>query len=300
MTSRRYISPLAFKQALEQRLRNSSRSGRHLVRRRQLLIFDRFLARVVQTIGDAVILKGGFVLERRVDRARATKDIDLSVKGAPDRLLMQLQTCGQLDLGDFLAFEVKPDSTHPRIQNDAMPYDGLRFRARARLAGKIYGEGFGIDVAFADPILGQPEELIPEDILGFAGVPPPVLRVYPIETHIAEKLHAYTMPRPRENTRVKDLPDLAILAGIRSIEADLLRTALERTFEFRRTHALPVTLPDPPPFWEDAYLQLAREDELPWETLPDLLTALRSFLDPVLGKTAVTTWSPSTWSWSSP
>ena len=38
-----------------------------------------------------------------------------------------------------------------------------------------------------------------DNILGFAGVAPPVLRLYPIETHIAEKLHAYTMPRARPN-----------------------------------------------------------------------------------------------------
>jgi hypothetical protein len=33
-----------------------------------------------------------------------------------------------------------------------------------------------------------------EDVLAFAGIPPPRLRLYPIEMHIAEKLHAYTMP----------------------------------------------------------------------------------------------------------
>jgi len=214
MTPRRYASPIAFKQALEQRLRTASKSGADLVRRRQLLVFDRFLARIVQTIGDTVILKGGLVLERRLDRARTTKDVDLSFMGSPDRVLERVQQSGQLDLGDFMSFEVGPDESHPWIQNAGMPYDGLRLRAKARLAGKLYGQIFGVDVAFADPILGEPEEVIPEDLLGFAGIAPPVLRVYPIEIHIAEKLHAYTMPRARENSRVKDLPDLGILASI--------------------------------------------------------------------------------------
>jgi hypothetical protein len=31
-----------------------------------------------------------------------------------------------------------------------------------------------------------------------------------IETHIAETLHAHTLPRERPNTRVKDLPDLVL------------------------------------------------------------------------------------------
>lgn len=190
MTPRRYSTPDAFKQALEERLRNTSRPGTDLAHRRQLLVFDRFLARVIATSGDAVILKGGLVLERRLDRARATKDVDLSFRGSPDRLLERLQQSGQLDLGDFLTFDVIPDAKHPILRNDGMPYDGLRFRARATLAKKLYGQAFGVDVAFADPILGEPEEVIPEDLLGFAGIAPPVLRVYPLETHIVEKLQA--------------------------------------------------------------------------------------------------------------
>jgi hypothetical protein len=61
-------------------------------------------------------------------------------------------------------------------------------------------------------MLGQAEVVVAQDVLAFAGIAPPALRLYPIETHIAEKLHAYTMPRKRPNTRVKDLPDIALLA----------------------------------------------------------------------------------------
>jgi hypothetical protein len=77
MTIRTYSSPQAFKQALEQRLRTSTRTGADLARERQLLVFDRFLARAVAVLGDAVMLKGGLVLELRIERARTTKDIDL-------------------------------------------------------------------------------------------------------------------------------------------------------------------------------------------------------------------------------
>jgi hypothetical protein len=57
MTTRTYTSPQAFKQALEQRLRTASKSGADFARRRQLLVFDRFLARIVALLGDAVLLK---------------------------------------------------------------------------------------------------------------------------------------------------------------------------------------------------------------------------------------------------
>lgn len=77
MTIRTYSSPEAFKQALEQRLRTSAKTGAEFARKRQLLVFDRFLARVVAVLGDAATLKGGLVLELRLARARTTKDVDL-------------------------------------------------------------------------------------------------------------------------------------------------------------------------------------------------------------------------------
>lgn len=66
MTARTYRSPEAFKQSLEQRLRSSTKSGAEFARRRQLLVFHRFLARIVAVFGDAATLKGGLVLELRV------------------------------------------------------------------------------------------------------------------------------------------------------------------------------------------------------------------------------------------
>ena len=52
MTRRSYSSPLAFKQALEERLRTETSSGAGWARKRQLLVFDRFLARVFAELGD--------------------------------------------------------------------------------------------------------------------------------------------------------------------------------------------------------------------------------------------------------
>jgi hypothetical protein len=143
--------------------------------------------------------------------------------GSPDGILAKLQAAGRRDLGDFMAFEIAPDADHPEIQNEGMQYDGLRFRAECRLAGKLYGRPFGVDVAFGDPIFGEPEVIVAEDTLAFAGIAPPAVRLYPIETHIAEKVHTYTMPRSRPNSRVKDLPDLVLLAKVRPLDAKRLR-----------------------------------------------------------------------------
>jgi hypothetical protein len=297
MKPRRYASPEAFKQALEQRLRSSAKNGGELARKRQLFVFERFLARVLDVLGDAVTLKGGLVLELRLERARTTNDVDLRVVGSPDGILAQLQEAGRKQVGDFLTFEARPDDEHPAIQNDGMQYEGLRFRVEGKLAGKLYGQPFGVDVAFGDPMLDEPDVIHASDKLAFAGIAPPALRLYPIETHIAEKLHAYTMPRQRPNSRVKDLPDLALLGTARPIDAKRLRAALDQTFDFRRTHALPSSLPAPPDAWRAPYQAMARDDELPWSTLNDVTKAAQSFLDPVLAGALDATWEPTLGAW---
>ena len=296
MTTRTYTSPQTFKQALEQRLRTASKSGVDFARRRQLLVFDRFLARIVAILGDTVLLKGGLVLELRLERARTTKDIDLRLTVSPDDVLERLQEAGRRDLGDFMAFEVIADSEQPTIHNDGMQYEGFRFRAECRLAGKVYGQPFGVDVAFGDPILGDTETVTTEDVLAFAGISPPTLKLYPLETHIAEKLHAYTMPRTRPNTRVKDLPDMALLGNTHQLDAKQLRAALEKTFAFRATHPLPASVPVPPQIWSKPYIEMVRENELVWATLEELTTAVAAFLNPVLAGSGGV-WQPTAWSW---
>ncbi|NVJ09192.1 nucleotidyl transferase AbiEii/AbiGii toxin family protein [Myxococcus sp. AM001] len=297
MTPRRYTNAAGFKHALEQRLRATTPSGVAFARRRQLLVFDRFLARVAHVFEDSVTLKGGLVLELRLNRARTTRDVDLRFVGSPVDVLRRLKDASQLDLGDFMRFQVRADSEHPEIQNDGMKYDGLRFRAECALAGRIYGAPFGVDIAFGDPITGEPDVVVTDDVLGFAGITPPTLRLYPVETHLAEKLHAYTLPRARPNTRVKDLPDLALLAMTREIDSMRLRAAFEQTFSFRGTHPLPYFVPEPPEPWREPYAKMAREDVLPWLTLDALAAAVRAFLGPVLANSQAGTWAPETWTW---
>lgn len=295
---RRYATPLAFKQALEQRIKSSSTTGADFARRRQLLVFDRFLARVVSVVGDAMTLKGGLVLEMRLARARTTKDIDLRMMGSADNVLERLQAAGRLDLGDYMSFEVQPDLDHPEIRNEGMQYDGYRFRAECRLAGAIYSRPFGVDVAFGDPLVGEPNLIVADDLLSFADIAPPMLRLYPVVSHIAEKLHALTMPRSRPNTRVRDLPDLGLLATTGEIDEAELRLAFERTFRFRGTHPLPTSIPAPPAFWEGPYAAMAATDELIWKTLTEVTDTVSSFLNPVLRHSQeARIWVPADWSW---
>lgn len=289
----RYEQPFAYRRAVEDRLRKDvARTGRPLNRARQLFLFERLLARAFNAFGDRLVLKGGLALELRVARARTTKDVDLRLVGSTDDLLTKLQHAGRLDVGDWLTFLVVPDPEHPVIEGEGAFYSGQRFRARAELGGSRYGDPFGLDLGVAD-VLVEPPEVIPgSSFLEFIGVPTPTLRVYPRTSHVSEKLHAYTLPRERPNSRVKDLPDLALLASTGTFEAAALLRALNATFDFRKTHALPPSLPQPLDAWTAPYARMAKVDSLPWASLPEVFAYARAFLDPILAQTAAGVWDP--------
>ena len=83
MTVKQYKSPEAYKQALEERIRMAGRARSMDMRRvRQILLFDRFLTRIFLEFGDRAIVKGGVVVELRLDRARTTRDVDLRLVGS--------------------------------------------------------------------------------------------------------------------------------------------------------------------------------------------------------------------------
>jgi hypothetical protein len=134
------------------------------------------------------------------------------------------------------------------------------------------------------------------DMLAFAGISRTNFRICPVEVHVAEKLHALTLPRSRPNSRVKDLPDLALLGSIRPIDDATLRATIKRTFADRGTHAAPSEIPDPPDHWEGHYRRMAEMDDLQWSDIAAVMGAVRQFLNPVLGGNAGT-WNPSRWRW---
>ncbi len=294
---RTYATPGAFKRALEDRLRQEARrSGSSLLRLRQLVVFDRLLGRLAQSFGSSVIAKGGVALELRLEQARTTRDLDLRLPRAVGAPLERLREAAQLNRGDFLSYEIR--QTSDLIEGDGAVYEGVRFRAEARLAGALYGMPFGLDVGVGDVLTGEIEEIDGTHLLDFAGAPRSRIRLYPRETHLAEKLHAFTLPRERENSRVKDLPDMALLGVSATLDAALLRSAFERTFHFRATHPLPRALPLPPESWSGPYARMAAENSLAWPSVEAVHAAASALVDPVLAGHAANTWDPIRWTWT--
>lgn len=82
----KYPSARAFRQALEDRLRTHY-PKEQIPRLRKMIAFERFMAR----LDERWILKGGYALQLRTDKARTTHDIDLLAQQiAPEHIFESL------------------------------------------------------------------------------------------------------------------------------------------------------------------------------------------------------------------
>jgi hypothetical protein len=249
----RGASPAGFRAQVLARLRNQARtSGISGQRLQQRVAFERFLARL-ETSGDWV-LKGGFALELRYGWVtRPTKDIDLRVASDLDGALIRLRTTiSEAPSTDQFSFELS--GTGQEMQG--APGGTQRFQIHARLAGETFAR-FHIDLSSGDAMVGTPDMLDGSNLLDFAGITSIRFPAYPVVQHMAEKLHAYTLPRSEINTRVKDLVDLVTMAAVEEVGSADLLASVQATFEVRASHAIPVKFPAPPAEWESSYARLA-------------------------------------------
>jgi hypothetical protein len=166
----RYANAAAFRAALEARLNLEAREGgRPIGRARKFVAFTRLLARLQASAPDAWALKGGFALELRLPgRARATRDVDLDWRTGVDDATEALIAASRIDLDDYFEFAIA------RVDPpEAGAGGGVRFRAEVLLAGRQF-EQLLIDVGLEAGIQEPFEQLDVPDLLGFAGIDPPV------------------------------------------------------------------------------------------------------------------------------
>jgi predicted nucleotidyltransferase component of viral defense system len=294
----RYATAAAFRTALEVRLKNESReNGVRLDRLRKLVVFDRFLARLVAVAPERLLLKGGLAMDYRLGyRARTTKDMDLGRSDDQDAVLADLQSAQQHDAGDFFSFVV----TRTDALDDADVDGAVRFHVAAELAGRQF-DSVVLDVGFGDPEIFAPEILTPPSLVAFADLEPLSVPVLAVEQHIAEKLHAYSRTyHGRPSSRVKDLVDLVLLQAEVSILAGRLLHALQAVFAARGSHALPARFPEPPQEWAGPYRAMAREVGIDTD-IKQSSGAVAAFLDPLLnGSVSVDgQWWPKRGEWAS-
>jgi len=294
-----YSSPGAFRSAFRRKVP---------ARLQKIRIMQRFALRVCSQVPSSVV-KGGLALELRFNETRTTKDIDFVLSGAPDETLGHLRRAAAIDLGDFLRFEVSPETRGAIINRVGMAYAGARYIVRAFFGGRKEPEAkFVVDVTYgAVHAWDEVAAVLPQ----FPTTKSGTIRLYPTAKQIAEKTHAYTDPLIRDDPkqlRVRDLVDICIFATRDEHDARALRQELQQTFDQRRDHArtvhdaqahsLPSELPPPPATWGSPYLELARRDELVWSDIMAVYAIAKTFLDPVLADPNVSgRWKQSNQAW---
>ena len=292
MEPKKYATAAAFRRALEDRLQDiAGKESVDLQRLRRQVAFDRLLARLFQAAQPRAlpwVLKGGYAMELRIKAARTTKDIDLTMRSVfssgekkDDKknlaVLEKLQEAAAFSSDDFFVYTIG----EPIADLDAAPYGGARFPVEARLDGRVF-VGFHLDVGIGDAVMEPLEVIEGRDWLGFAGIASPSLYMIPREQQFAEKLHAYTLPRQgATNSRVRDLVDMVLLIQSATLAHKKVTEAIRVTFERRKTHSLPNTLPVPPAEWQKPYRALARECGLSGQ-VEDAFAVLQMFMEPIL------------------
>jgi hypothetical protein len=130
----KYATAAAFRSALEDRInRQTGGNNESSVRLRKMIVFDRFLARLLVVAPEQWIVKGGFALNIRIgDRARVTRDLDLAHQGSDEAVFEDLLAATECDPGDHFRFQVvrTDDLDDENIGN------AVRFRIQAELAGR--------------------------------------------------------------------------------------------------------------------------------------------------------------------
>lgn len=286
-------TPDSWRQQVLQRIANeAARRALPVQRLQQRLAFERLLARL--PADGSWVLKGGFALQVRYGlTVRPTKDVDLLAAAVPETAVADLQRAAADPGEDRFAFLLQPAE---RLPVDTA--ETLRVFVRSRLADRDF-VAFHLDLVSGEALVEPPERLQGMDLLGFAGIAPLNFPVFPLAQHLAEKLHAYTQFRVRENSRVKDLVDLMLLPALAPIAADRLQAALDLTFGRSGDQPPPARLPPPPPAWGTSFAMLSAETPgAPTADLDAGYALAARFWDPVLaGDGAGRRWSPERQEW---
>ena len=177
------------------------------------------------------VLKGALSLFARYRQtARPTEDIDLAARDLPNTLPAVVSVFEHLCVvpyPDGLTFE--PATITVRVINETLEYPGVSLLVRVALGRSRVA--LQLDVSFGNAITPEPTSMAFPALL----ISDPVrVRVYPLETVIAEKFAAL-VEIGEATTRMKDLYDLYTILERETFQSSLMGRAFERSFTARQT-----------------------------------------------------------------
>ncbi|MBD9704123.1 nucleotidyl transferase AbiEii/AbiGii toxin family protein [Streptomyces caniscabiei] len=298
-----YATPTAFRTALNLAAKKMSKeTGMNVSDLMRIFYFNRLAARVFTLDPDGWLIKGGqALLVRYRGAARLSGDIDLQAAQpglAPEEARARVLEAAAHDLGDFLRFAPGKYTT------SADPDRGGSQHFQVFL-GPTRVDGVKVDIAVRRTLTGAPETtpLVSAVDLPWP-VDWPVVRLYPLIDHIADKVCALYERHPQgTSSRYRDLADLLLISQREKINGAAACQAIHQEAEQRRQGGIDVTLPRsfevPGPDWHDKYpsaaaLVLGLQG---CRTLPEAVQAAQTFLDPLLDSTVAGDWDPARAAW---
>lgn len=247
---------------------------------------ERLIDRLARSaVANQFVLKGAMLFRAWTGELhRPTKDVDLLGFGdsSPAAIAEAVRSVVRVESSDGLRFD--PESIHTEEIREGQEYEGVRATVTAFLAHvpiKVR-----IDVGFGDAVTpGALERPFPT-LIGHAA---PLIRAYPPETSVAEKVEAMCV-LGIINSRMKDYHDVIVISRRFEFDGDVLAAALQATFA-RRATLIPTGVPSglSDEFGADeekqrqwsAYVSRMRIDDLPAD-LPGVIGILQRFILPVL------------------
>ena len=260
---------------------------------------ERFLYRLgISTYRDRFVLKGATLFTLWTGEThRPTKDLDLLGWGSSaiaDVEQVFRDIC-EITEDDGIVFDSQSVEGTTIKENDE--YNGVDIRFRAELAGAQIT--LQVDIGFGDAVFPEPELATFPVLLPMSA---PIIRAYPREASIAEKLHAMVQLDIR-NSRMKDFYDIWFMANTWQFRLESLRNAIALSFQ-RRGSAMPNGVPFA---LTDEFLTDSQKMQL-WKafagrlnagdkalTLAEVGAVLRAFLVPCLSSetNAAQVWTPT-------
>lgn len=192
--------------SVKERLRNiSTNAGKDFQSVLRQYIQERFLFRLSKSIYvDNFILKGALLfVAHDISRSRPTRDIDFLgslVPNEKEKIVEIIKEILNVSYDDGLLFDNNNVESEYIVEDEE--YYGVRVKFYAYLEHSR--ERVQIDIGFGDRIIGGPIEINFPTLLDF---PAPRLKVYSIESAVAEKFEAIVSLQ-LETSRMKDFYDI--------------------------------------------------------------------------------------------
>jgi len=248
---------------------------------------ERFLYRLsISPFRENFILKGALLLlPYNLPVTRPTKDVDFLGKGFQnDPVVIQniVKQIVSLPAEDGIDFETDNVTTESITEEDE--YNGVRCNVSGNVGGITFS--IQIDIGFGDEIVPSPNSMDFPVILDY---PVPHLKVYSLESAIAEKFEAIVSLNFL-TSRMKDFYDILFLSRNYSFDANLLDQAIAATFVRRAKNIEDAALIFSEEFMNDermkrqwdAFVQRQNLDRN--EKFPTVMKEIKSFLQPVIDR----------------